>query len=35
MIYSENLSENWVRKMTEESYIVLYSILLSQKLSEK
>ena len=34
MILSEKLTQKWVRKMTEESYIIVYSIIYSQKLIE-
>ena len=35
MILSQKLTQKWVGNMTEESYIIVYSIIYSQKLSEK
>ena len=35
MILSQKLNEKSIRKMSEESYIVSYSIILSQKLNAK
>ena len=40
MIYSQNLSENWVRKMNKKNdwrivYNSIYNMILSEKLTEK
>ena len=35
MIYSQKLIEKWVGKMTQEKYIRLYSMILSQFLIQK
>ena len=35
MIYRQNLTQKWVRKMTEESYIIVYTMILQSKIDWK
>ena len=35
MILRQNLTQKWVRKMTEESYIIVYTMIYRQNLTQK